>query len=50
MGGLLGCLLGCLLAWSELNIEWVNISIEWKFEYTVKVVPEHRLELEWSCW
>ena len=40
MGYSLGCLLGCLLAWSEVNVEWVIVSIKYKFEYTVKVMPQ----------
>ena len=40
LGCLLGCLLGCPLAWREVNVERVIVSIEWKFEYTVKFMLE----------
>ena len=40
LSGSLGCLLGCLLARREVNVEQVIVSIEWKFEYTVKFVLE----------
>ena len=49
MGGSLGCLLGCLLVRREVNVEWVIVSIEWEFEYTVKVMPECRSELDQQC-
>ena len=28
MNGSLGYLLGCLLVWKEVNVEWVIVSIE----------------------
>ena len=40
LGCLLGCLLDCPLAQREVNVERVIVSIEWKFEYTVKFVLE----------
>ena len=40
LSGSLGCLLVCLLTQREVNVEWVIVSIEWKFKYTVKFVLE----------
>ena len=50
MGCSLGCLLGCLLVWKEVNAKQVIVSIKWEFGYTVKVMLEHRSELDQQCW
>ena len=39
--------LGCLLARREVNVERVIVSIEWKFEYTVKFVLECDFGVVW---
>ena len=47
LGCLLGCLLDCPLAQREVNVERVIVSIEWKFEYTVKFVLERDFGVVW---